>query len=348
MIQARCCASPARATGNAAASGSRPRNWSQAAFQRPKLYSASAKLICTRSSLTLSRDPVRAEPLRQGERFGVAADSYERIDRLIQDPRPTGPGGHGGYPRRSASPVPSTSSCISGASNSRSMIWVILARDTRPTRASSASLGNEFWQTTTPAAQFRDNAIPLCPDGKCGCGYVKSSAILLCAVIMLLVAWRHSTGAIRVDQIATRKAPTRVRVKSLPRAARCIGIAVVPPSVERAGCCSGYGVTACAGEELNTLGLAGCTVRFVNCTDVRGEVASRRPSTVHLSAGARCTAAPGPLSSLACEHCGHGQRDEDSEPRHLLLLPRLGACPADFFASASVTRLAGSPLCQRE
>jgi len=102
---------------------------------------------------------------------------------------------------------------------------------------------------------------------------------------------------------------------------RCIGIAVVPAWVERAGCCSGYGVTACVGEELNTLGLAGYAVRFVSCTDVHCEVASRRRATVHLGAGARCTAAPVPLSSLACEHCSHGQGDKDSEPWHLLSPP---------------------------
>src|SRR5256714_9162447 len=42
-------------------------------------------------------------------------------------------------------------------------------------------------------------------DRTLGLGYVKSSAILLCAVIALLAAWRYSTGAIRVDQITTRK-----------------------------------------------------------------------------------------------------------------------------------------------
>ena len=36
-------------------------------------------------------------------------------------------------------------------------------------------------------------------------GYVKSSVILSGAVIALLAAWRYSTGAIRVDQITTRK-----------------------------------------------------------------------------------------------------------------------------------------------
>jgi len=42
-------------------------------------------------------------------------------------------------------------------------------------------------------------------DRTLGLGYVKSSVILLCAVIALLAAWRYSTGAIRVDQITTRK-----------------------------------------------------------------------------------------------------------------------------------------------
>ena len=42
-------------------------------------------------------------------------------------------------------------------------------------------------------------------DRTLGLGYVKSSAILLCAVFVLLAAWRSSTGAIRVDQIANRK-----------------------------------------------------------------------------------------------------------------------------------------------
>src|SRR3989440_10860834 len=42
-------------------------------------------------------------------------------------------------------------------------------------------------------------------DRTLGLGYVKSSVILLCAVIALLAAWRYSTGAIRVDQITTGK-----------------------------------------------------------------------------------------------------------------------------------------------
>ena len=42
-------------------------------------------------------------------------------------------------------------------------------------------------------------------DRTLGLGYVKSSIILLCVVIALLAAWRYSTGAIRVDQITTRK-----------------------------------------------------------------------------------------------------------------------------------------------
>ena len=36
-------------------------------------------------------------------------------------------------------------------------------------------------------------------------GYVKSSIILSCAVVAVLVAWRYSTGAIAVDHITTRK-----------------------------------------------------------------------------------------------------------------------------------------------
>lgn len=42
-------------------------------------------------------------------------------------------------------------------------------------------------------------------DRTLGLGYVKSSIILLCAVIAALVLWRVSTGAIRVDQISARK-----------------------------------------------------------------------------------------------------------------------------------------------
>src|SRR5437016_3397110 len=42
-------------------------------------------------------------------------------------------------------------------------------------------------------------------DRTLGLGYVKSSVILSGAVIALLAAWRYSTGAIRVDQITTRK-----------------------------------------------------------------------------------------------------------------------------------------------
>jgi uncharacterized membrane-anchored protein len=36
-------------------------------------------------------------------------------------------------------------------------------------------------------------------------GYMKSSIFLLCGVIAVLVAWRFTTGAIRVDQIIARK-----------------------------------------------------------------------------------------------------------------------------------------------
>jgi uncharacterized membrane-anchored protein len=42
-------------------------------------------------------------------------------------------------------------------------------------------------------------------DRTLGLGYVKSSVILFCVVIAVLVAWRYSTGAIRVDQITERK-----------------------------------------------------------------------------------------------------------------------------------------------
>jgi uncharacterized membrane-anchored protein len=42
-------------------------------------------------------------------------------------------------------------------------------------------------------------------DRTLGLGYVKSTIILSCAVIALLLAWRYSTGAIRVDQITGRK-----------------------------------------------------------------------------------------------------------------------------------------------
>src|SRR5207249_11694219 len=132
----------------------------------------------------------------------------------------------------------------------------------------------------------------------------------------------------RAEPVAVRRASARSGRRTLDsrwrrrsNSPRCIGIAVVPAWVERAGPCSGYGVTACVGEEVNTLGLAGYAVRFVSCTDVHCEVASRRRATVHLGAGARCTAAPVPLSSLACEHCSHGQGDKDSEPWHLLSPP---------------------------
>jgi uncharacterized membrane-anchored protein len=40
-------------------------------------------------------------------------------------------------------------------------------------------------------------------DRTLGLGYVKSSIILLCLVILLLAAWRRTTGAIRVDEITT-------------------------------------------------------------------------------------------------------------------------------------------------
>src|SRR5437870_1265813 len=42
-------------------------------------------------------------------------------------------------------------------------------------------------------------------DRTLGLGYVKSSIILLCVVIAVLVVWRHATGAIRVDRITARK-----------------------------------------------------------------------------------------------------------------------------------------------
>ena len=42
-------------------------------------------------------------------------------------------------------------------------------------------------------------------DRTLGLGYVKSSIILLCVVIAMLVVWRHATGAIRVDRITARK-----------------------------------------------------------------------------------------------------------------------------------------------
>jgi uncharacterized membrane-anchored protein len=42
-------------------------------------------------------------------------------------------------------------------------------------------------------------------DRTLGLGYVKSSVILLCVVLAVLVAWRHSTGTIAVDPITTRK-----------------------------------------------------------------------------------------------------------------------------------------------
>jgi uncharacterized membrane-anchored protein len=42
-------------------------------------------------------------------------------------------------------------------------------------------------------------------DRTIGLGYVKSSIILFCLVIAVLLAWRRSTGAIAADRIATRK-----------------------------------------------------------------------------------------------------------------------------------------------
>jgi len=42
-------------------------------------------------------------------------------------------------------------------------------------------------------------------DRTLGLGYVKSSIILLCLVIAVLVGWRYATGAIRVDRITARK-----------------------------------------------------------------------------------------------------------------------------------------------
>lgn len=42
-------------------------------------------------------------------------------------------------------------------------------------------------------------------DRTLGLGYVKSSIILFCAVIAVLVAWHYSTGTIAVDRITSRK-----------------------------------------------------------------------------------------------------------------------------------------------
>jgi uncharacterized membrane-anchored protein len=42
-------------------------------------------------------------------------------------------------------------------------------------------------------------------DRTIGLGYVKSSIMLLCAVIAVLVAWHYSTGRIAVDHITERK-----------------------------------------------------------------------------------------------------------------------------------------------
>lgn len=42
-------------------------------------------------------------------------------------------------------------------------------------------------------------------DRTLGLGYVKSSAMLLCGVVLMLVIWRFATGSIAVDRITTRK-----------------------------------------------------------------------------------------------------------------------------------------------
>jgi uncharacterized membrane-anchored protein len=42
-------------------------------------------------------------------------------------------------------------------------------------------------------------------DRTLGLGYIKSSIILFCLVIAVLLAWRYATGAIAVDHITTRK-----------------------------------------------------------------------------------------------------------------------------------------------
>jgi len=42
-------------------------------------------------------------------------------------------------------------------------------------------------------------------DRTVGLGYVKSSAMLLCAVIAVLIVWHFATGEIAVDRITTRK-----------------------------------------------------------------------------------------------------------------------------------------------
>jgi uncharacterized membrane-anchored protein len=42
-------------------------------------------------------------------------------------------------------------------------------------------------------------------DRTLGLGYVKSSAVLLCAVVAVLATWQYATGAIAIDRVTTRK-----------------------------------------------------------------------------------------------------------------------------------------------
>jgi uncharacterized membrane-anchored protein len=45
-------------------------------------------------------------------------------------------------------------------------------------------------------------------DRTVGLGYIKSSALLLCAVVAMLIVWHFATGEIAVDRITTRKNET--------------------------------------------------------------------------------------------------------------------------------------------
>jgi uncharacterized membrane-anchored protein len=42
-------------------------------------------------------------------------------------------------------------------------------------------------------------------DRTLGLGYVKSSAALLCVVVVVVAVWHFSTGAIAVDRVTSRK-----------------------------------------------------------------------------------------------------------------------------------------------
>lgn len=77
---------------------------------------------------------------------------------------------------------------------------VALAAQLRATRYHPVAYWAVVVATTTVGTTTSDYL-----DRTLGLGYVKSSAILLAAVLAVLIAWRLTTGAIAVDRITTRR-----------------------------------------------------------------------------------------------------------------------------------------------